>query len=95
MLFGSSHAATLSWGQSLMTTATAHRLTVTPGLPAGCIDAAIRTEPEQPMRRFGERGAVVGLSTPNARRLPTGGVEQQVGIAAPSSEIPGCCHLPA
>jgi hypothetical protein len=75
-----------------MTTATAHRLTVTPGPPAGCIDAAIRTE--QPTRRFGERGAVVGLSTPNARRRSNGCVEQQVGIAAPSSEIPGCCHLP-
>ncbi len=76
-----------------MTTATAHRLTVAPGPPAGCIDAAIRTE--QPRKRLGERGAVAGLFSPNARRPPTGGVEQQVGIAAPSSEIPGCCHFPA
>lgn len=63
-----------------MTTATAHRLPVVPGLPAGSIDWAIRTE--QPTRRFGESGAVAGLS------------KQQVGIAAPSSEIPGCCRFP-
>lgn len=74
-----------------MTTATAPRLTVTPGPPAGTVDAAIRTE--QPTRLLGERGAVVGLSTPNARRRTTGGVEQQVGIPAPSSEVPGCCRL--
>lgn len=74
-----------------MTIATAHRLTVTPGPPAGTSDAAIRTE--RRTWRLGEHGAVVGLSNPNARRRSTGGVEQQAGVPAPSSEVPGCCRL--
>lgn len=78
-----------------MTTATAPRLTVIPGPPAGSTDAAIRTE--LPSGRFGERGAVDGLSTvraSNVRRSSSSGVKQQVGIAAPSSEVPGCCSFP-
>ena len=78
-----------------MTTATAHRLTVTPGPPAGSTDAAIRTE--LPPRRFGERVAVAGLSSQRAlqmRRSLSSGVVQQPGTPAPSSEVPGCCSFP-
>ncbi len=75
-----------------MTTATAHRLIVSPGRPAGSTDAAIRTEP--PAGRLGERAPVDGLSMLDVRRSPSSGVKQQVGVAAPSSEIPDCCSFP-